>query len=97
MPPSRARRNQQQRALISRRLLQDIVFDIGYEIRGPGMRLSRQAREMLQAEGERYMLRLLQRLAVMAMYSGNTTVLLHHLRALQALDRVQDLFDTTRD
>ena len=90
MPPSRARRNQ--RALVPRRVLREILEDTRSTYR-----MTRQAREMLQAEGERYMLRLLQRLAVMAMYSGNTTVLVHHLRALQALDRVQDLFDTTRD
>ena len=97
MPPSRARRNQQQRALVPRRVLREILVDISHAIHRPDMRLSRQAREMLQAEGEQYLFRLFQRLAIMAAYSGNTTVLLHHLRALQALDHVQNSFDGTRD
>lgn len=88
MPPSR--RNQ--RALVPRRVLREILDDTR-----PGMYMTRQAREMLQAEGEQYLFRLFQRLAIMAAYSGNTTVLLHHLRALQAMDHVQNSFDGTRD
>ena len=87
MPPSRARRNQQ-RALVPRRVLREILDNIH-----PGMYLSRQAREMLQAEAERYLYRLFRRIALLMQLGDHRTAMFRHLEFVMLLDVMDQGYD----
>ena len=91
MPPSRARRNQ--RALIPRRVLHEILDDVCLEITRFPMRLSRQAREMLQAEGERYLYRLFRRIALLMQLGDHRTAMYRHLEFVMLLDVMDQGYD----
>ncbi len=63
--------------------------------RANDMRISAVAVQMLQAEGESFMVRLFQKLLIIMNFSGQQTVLLRHLRILQALQGVDSVMDAS--
>ncbi len=87
MPPSRARRNQQ-RALVPRRVLREILEDTRSTYR-----MTRQAREMLQAEGERYLYRLFRRIALLMQLDDHRTAMYRHLEFVMLLDIMDQGYD----
>jgi hypothetical protein len=54
------------------------------------MRISAVAVQMLQEEGESFLVRLFQKLAIIATGSGQNTVLVRHLRTLQMIQQVDE-------
>ena len=57
------------------------------------MRLSRQAREMLQAEGERYLYRLFRRIALLMQLGDHRTAMFRHLEFVMLLDVMDQGYD----